>query len=107
MNLAKEYLHADGLAWLFDRVGADAGLAVTANVVSNAGLTALPGQLPAVEVTERHSDVGTFLFALNFSDEKVSIELMRSGREMLSGAHAEWVLELPPRGVAIVHRASE
>jgi beta-galactosidase len=95
-------LDAEGLAWLFDRACADARLASPEHVVANASTSAAPGRLPAVEVTERRGDVGTFLFALNYSDEPVTIELKQPGRELLSGEKVDTTVTLRPRGVAIV-----
>lgn len=88
-------LDAPGLAWLIDRVCAQAGLQPTRK------------NLPAgVEIVRRTNGAQTWLFALNYADEAAQIELPGPGLDLLTGAQTTASLQLAPKGVAIIQLES-
>ncbi len=59
--------------------------------------------LPAgVELLQRTNGTSTWLFALNYSNGKVTVPLEGSGVDLLTGASVNGSLELEPTGIAVV-----
>jgi beta-galactosidase len=97
--------HGQGLAVYLGTVP-DAALAgqLLAWLSQAAGLLS-PIQAPAgVEVTERVSERGRFLFLLNGTQEEQTVDLSAGGLELLSGETVAGAITLPPLGVRIVQR---
>lgn len=83
-------LDAPGLAWLIERVCAQAGLRPVK-------------ELPrGIEITRRTDGSHTWLFALNYSDVSANITLPAPGLELLTGQQVTGHLQLAPKGVAII-----
>lgn len=87
-------LKQDGLAWLLDRICADAG--VQPILLATSG----------VEITSRNDDTHSWLFLLNHSDESARVKLPTEGLELITGARVT-ILELESKGVAIVQFQKE
>ena len=87
-------LDEPGLAWLIDQVVAQAGLRPVADLPEG------------VEITRRSDANHTWLFALNYSDVAVEIELPAAGIELITGQPASGRLQLAPNGVAIIQLLS-
>lgn len=82
-------LAGEGLAWLVERVCAEA------NVTSRFAP-------PGVEMTRRTDGDRNWLFMLNFSDAATNVEFEGEGRELITGAEVRSPMALGARGVAIV-----
>jgi beta-galactosidase len=83
-------LDSNGMDWLLDEVCEKASIRPKA-------------QFPAgVEFVRRSNGTQTWLFALNYSDEKVNIRLDQPGYEMLSAKKLENSLQLGPKEIAII-----
>lgn len=83
-----------GLAWLFDRVCAEAGVEP---VVVKAP--------PEVELLHRANGAATWLVALNHSAQQAEVAIDGAGHDLLTGAAVRGVVALEPHGVAIVELA--
>jgi beta-galactosidase len=83
-------LDSSGMDWLLDEVCA------TASIHSKSNLPA------GVEFVRRSNGTQTWLFALNYSDEKVTVALDQPGYEMLSAKKLENSVQLGPKEIAIV-----
>ncbi len=76
------------VAWLSDTLGLQSPIAAPAGV----------------EVTERVSEQGRFLFLLNGTADAQSVDLGAGGLELISGETVAGAMTLPPLGVRIVQR---
>jgi len=82
---------ASGMDWLMTRV------------CDEFGIKPVHPNAPAeVELLHRTNGGSSFLFVLNHSAEKVSIQLDRQGLDLLTGAQVNATIELEPTGVAII-----
>jgi len=81
----------DCIEWLLD------------HICKIAGIQSVSMNIPAgVEVLHRTNGKSTWLFALNHSNEKVTVPLEQSGVDLLTGKKINNSIELEPAGVAIV-----
>jgi len=81
-----------------DRAGMDW---LYAHVCETAGVQA--SNLPAgVEILQRTNGISTWLFALNYSNEKLTIPIQQGGVDLLTGKQVNGSLELESTGVVIV-----
>jgi beta-galactosidase len=71
-------------------------------IISECGLTALPGVPEGIHVSTRSSDQAAYLFVLNLSRESRSITLPKEYRSILSNKAVGPSLELAPYGVEIL-----
>jgi beta-galactosidase len=55
-----------------------------------------------VEVLRRSNENSDWLFLLNHSAEKVSVPLDGHGRDLLTGAQVDGMVELEPAGIVII-----
>ncbi len=59
--------------------------------------------LPAgIEILHRANGQSSFVFVLNYSDEKVTVSLEQSGIDLLTDKHVSDSIELEPNGVGII-----
>ncbi len=59
--------------------------------------------LPAgIEILHRVNGQSSFVFVLNYSDEKVTVSLEQSGIDLLTDKHVSDSIELEPKGVRII-----
>ncbi len=84
-------LEKDGMDWLIDYICAETNIQPVAK------------NIPAgVELTRRTSGKTSWLFALNYSAEKVEFPLHQSGLDLLTGALVGNTLSLEPNSVAVI-----
>jgi beta-galactosidase len=79
-----------GLNWLFNRV------------IEDAGVYPVHPAPREVELTRRSDGIHTWLFALNYSNKKVRIDLPEEGIDLISDAKVKASLVLEPNGIAII-----
>lgn len=98
--------HGHGMAVYVGAVpNADIASSLMAWLSETAGLTS-PIQAPAgVEVTERVSDRGRFLFVLNGTAEEQTVDLGAGGWDLIAGKSVSGLSTLAPLGVQVVRRA--
>lgn len=88
-------LGQQGISWLFERICADIGLQPALDLPQG------------VEMTRRADGTHTWLFALNYSDEAVEIDLPASGVDLLTGLPVKARLLLEPKGVAVIQAETD
>jgi beta-galactosidase len=84
-----------GMEWLLDEA------------CKTAGINGIVSNLPAgVELVHRTDGAQTWLFALNYSNEEVTIPLDRAGYDVLTGMRLDTSLRLAPMDLAIIRYSS-
>jgi len=79
----------NGMEWMLELVCKTAG-------VQSANLPA------GIEILHRANGQSSFVFVLNYSDEKVTVSLEQSGIDLLTDKHVSDSIELEPNGVGII-----
>jgi beta-galactosidase len=77
-------------------------LAFLQPALHEAGIPTLDGVDPAVEVCVRRAEKATYRFYLNHDTSKKSVRLVKTGREMITGAAVRGIIELEALGIAVV-----
>ena len=91
----------DGTAWYLGTLPDDATLdTLLATVVEEAHVSPVATPPEGVEVVRRSSPTGSWLFALNHTDE--DREIAAAGHDLVSGADVGPTLRLAPRTAAVV-----